>query len=813
MSEALVQSAIDFLNFVLGVAATAALGLLLKVTAVLVVAWGIVRAFPRASAAHRHLVWTASLGLILVLPFAIPVVPHWEAPFLSRVISRWSNSEGVLVALSTLDTLDRPLPPLAWSASNSTGDGQAFASGVNFAQSGGGSSSAERVFAALPKWNENPWGAATLLAFAVWVAGTFVTLARAVHGHLALRRVAANLTPLEDPALLAFVRESSRRVGIRRPVLVGTSALTPGPITWGTRRAHIALPTEARSWSFELQRVALQHELAHISRHDVLTQWGGTMARALYWFHPLVIATSSRQRAEAERACDDHVLSTGLSPADYASHLLAVAKQALAGRGTSLAGVSMARETQLEGRVLALFDEQLPRQRTSLAARLAVAGFGAALLVPIAGLQSTSALAAPSAKHTQSVSKSDSTVRHSFNPVEAGGTLKIRLASGGDVVIEGSNDKAVTVKSMLGGRDAENTELQVEHTDYGILVAAMQENDSSTFSTSHEFHITVPRKYNVDIRSAGGDVTLRRLEGTFEGQTGGGDVTIHDSKGTAQISTGGGDINLENVRLEGKISTGGGDVRKKNVSGGIQTHTGSGDSSEKYNGDSDGDEGHGDGHGDGHGEGHFAASAGGKGTSGTSSTGGATGPIVMSTGGGDIDLPKVTDGSSLTTGGGDVTVGSSSGSVNVSTGGGDVSLGEVSGDLEISTGAGDIQVGPLQGSLRATTGAGDAHIVLAETKDGATDVALSSGSGDITLVIPENCNARIELETAYTKNREAHIRFEGGVTLETWTSEKWDSSQGTPRKYVRSKGTLGAGKGLIKIKTVNGDIVIKKAKS
>jgi hypothetical protein len=55
-------------------------------------------------------------------------------------------------------------------------------------------------------------------------------------------------------------------------------------------------------------------------------------------------------------------------------------------------------------------------------------------------------------------------------------------------------------------------------------------------------------------------------------------------------------------------------------------------------------------------------------------------------------------------------------------------------------------------------------------------------------------------------------RIETDWTLSESETDGWDSSEGSPRKYVRASGKAGNGSGVIRIAIVNGDITIRRAR-
>ena len=164
----------------------------------------------------------------------------------------------------------------------------------------------------------------------------------------------------------------------------------------------------------------------------------------------------------------------------------------------------------------------------------------------------------------------------------------------------------------------------------------------------------------------------------------------------------------------------------------------------------------------------------------------------MSSAGGDISLPEAPDGARVTTGGGAVRIGPSAGEVYASTGGG------------------LIDIGPASGSVEAHTGAGNVTITL--TGAGSHSVDVTSGKGQVVLVVPRDLSATLDLESAYTNNLGHETRIESDWPLTVTSTKDWDSSEGTPRKYVRVRQAIGGGGGggVIRVRTVNGNVVLRR---
>src|SRR5208282_722388 len=149
------------------------------------------------------------------------------------------------------------------------------------------------------------------------------------------------------------------------------------------------LPFGAAQWPEDRRRIVLSHEVAHIARHDWCLQICAELARAIYWFHPLVWLAAERLRQESERASDDAVLHAGIAPSQYASQLLDLARTLEnTGRAWSTA-LAIARPSNLERRFAAMLNPSIHRTRLSLRRKVLIPIVALCCLFPLATLHLT----------------------------------------------------------------------------------------------------------------------------------------------------------------------------------------------------------------------------------------------------------------------------------------------------------------------------------------------------------------------------------------------------------------------------------------
>ena len=744
-----------------------AAGLILILKATLVLSLGVVIAalLRRRSAAARHLVWLTALSGVLALTAFAPVAPRLPVD-LPRAAALAATPLASLSGLSAAP--DSPL------------------GGASVARALGGQRALEPAphRRRLPLW---PW------AGALWLAGTVAVLLWSAVGHVGLRALDRAASSVERGDWTRRYGASPPGEGAASRARLGLSSEIGTPLTWGWARPVVLLPRTSAAWPIERRRAALLHELGHVARGDYLAQTVGTLACAVYWFHPLVWWCAGRLRSESEHACDDLVLAAGTPAPEYASNLLEVARAARAGRGSAIVAIGMARRSNLEGRLLAILDDARARGVSPTRAGMAKLGLTLLILLPVAGLEPRfDAADAHEASKGRAISRAETPASDADKPgssleddvpASPGGLLDLDLETGGSVEIRGWERNQVNVRSQLGGTDWADSRVEIAPAGNGVRVRCFQQGRSRSTTTSHHFKISVPSSYDVRLRSSGGDVAIVGVEGTFRGSTGGGQLVLERDRGHASLSTGGGDIEVSDSDLSGAVMTGGGTVRISRVRGGLRGSSGSGPV--LY---SDGEA--------------------------SSQDDPETGDLTNVQLGGEHERIQVEDQTvgflHIHKAGGAVDLEDAPHGADIETGGGEIQVRHGSGSILAHTGGGDIAVGPIAGSVSAGTGAGDVHVILASTAGREQSVDIWSGTGKVIVELPDDLNARFEVETAYTESFRRPTRITSDWPLERDAVTGWDDSEGTARRHVRARGVAGDGGGVIHIKTVNGDIELRR---
>ena len=342
--------------------------------------------------------------------------------------------------------------------------------------------------------------------------------------------------------------------------------------------------------------------------------------------------------------------------------------------------------------------------------------------------------------------------------VSPGKKLEIDLEAGGSASVRGwdRNNMELMVQARRG--ELEEYDIEVEESRSGIEITVTRRHGWRDARGHIHLDIKVPDRFDIEVHTKGGDISLEDIAGAFEGKTMGGDINLKSLKGEIDLTTMGGDIEVRNSQLEGRVHTMGGDIELDEVTGDLKSTTMGGDVA--YNSDE--------------------SESSGK-------------PIRISTMGGDLELASVPHGASVRTMGGDIDIGSAKNYVEAKTMGGDIEIRSIDGWVSASTMGGDVQVRMIGDQME-----GDRH------------VDLSSKGGDVTLSVPEGLPMNVNITLAYTRSGEGRYDIYSDFDLDIEETDKWTSKFGSPRKYIYGKGSLNGGKNKIVIETINGNVRLVK---
>jgi beta-lactamase regulating signal transducer with metallopeptidase domain len=309
---------------------------MIKVSVILLLGLGSCALLRRRSAALRHLVLTTAIIGASIAPAVHWLFPAWDM----RAVAAAATSLTAEAPQHSLGAQQR--------APNITGRKHHFWEGLQKKMD----------------WSALSW---------IWLGGTGTGLLLLVTGLARVRWLVRQAEAVETGPLHEQLTTLALQLGVRRIPRLYLASEPPLLITYGVLQPRIILPAQARAWSRERLSVVLLHELSHVARADWLGQLLGQAFRAVWWFNPFAWMAVRRLREESERACDEEVLRRGTPAADYATHLLDIARTTAASRLTITPAPAMVRTSGLEKRVVALLRFPVEGTGESVRTRRAVA--------------------------------------------------------------------------------------------------------------------------------------------------------------------------------------------------------------------------------------------------------------------------------------------------------------------------------------------------------------------------------------------------------------------------------------------------------
>jgi DUF4097 and DUF4098 domain-containing protein YvlB len=179
-------------------------------------------------------------------------------------------------------------------------------------------------------------------------------------------------------------------------------------------------------------------------------------------------------------------------------------------------------------------------------------------------------------------------VRKSFR-VEPGGNLVLDSDLGSVEVSSGITDEVqVVVERGVRGATIEEAEQTLRRLDLDFrqegknvyIRASYPTWNFFAFNWGHRlqlrFMITVPNKYNLDLKTGGGSISVADLQGAVLARTSGGSLRLGRIDGSVRAHTSGGNIAVEGGSGPLEVDTSGGSIRIGKVNGTIRAHSSGG---------------------------------------------------------------------------------------------------------------------------------------------------------------------------------------------------------------------------------------------
>jgi DUF4097 and DUF4098 domain-containing protein YvlB len=179
------------------------------------------------------------------------------------------------------------------------------------------------------------------------------------------------------------------------------------------------------------------------------------------------------------------------------------------------------------------------------------------------------------------VQAADKTLDRTFT-ASPGGSLLVE-ADGASIKVSGSDTNQVTVHMRVKGSEKELAAMTLDAAQNGNEVTAtMRRNksgkwfDLGSWRSESSIEVTVPKRFEVNVRTSGGSIDVKDTSGSVKLNTSGGDVTAKNLNGAVWLRTSGGQIAADNVRGDVDANTSGGDVHLRGIDGRIKGHSSGG---------------------------------------------------------------------------------------------------------------------------------------------------------------------------------------------------------------------------------------------
>ena len=150
--------------------------------------------------------------------------------------------------------------------------------------------------------------------------------------------------------------------------------------------------------------------------------------------------------------------------------------------------------------------------------------------------------------------------------------LSLDLKSGGAVKITGGADKVVRIRVTDAGKPCGDCGVTLEQSREGLQLRSTRVASAGKL----QFEIEVPEHFDLQLASAGGEVSIEGVDGEIKGQTEAGALELRRLSGIVDLQTKRGNVTLRESYASGRVHTTDGRVLLEDVGGTVAGSTASG---------------------------------------------------------------------------------------------------------------------------------------------------------------------------------------------------------------------------------------------
>ncbi len=144
----------------------------------------------------------------------------------------------------------------------------------------------------------------------IWVAGCLLLGLKLMRSSIVLRRRLSVCRLVTDAGVLSALELAQKQIGVRVRARLLVTPESISPCIVGVLKPRIIVPEALfTDSSTDTLRHVLAHELAHLVRGDLWTNWLLLVAHTIHWFNPVVWWTIREMQNAREAACDDLALA------------------------------------------------------------------------------------------------------------------------------------------------------------------------------------------------------------------------------------------------------------------------------------------------------------------------------------------------------------------------------------------------------------------------------------------------------------------------------------------------------------------------